>query len=232
MPATTRRSNRERREQSTELVLEAALRRFVERGYRATSIDDIARDAGLTKGAVYFYFKGKAALLLELLDQSQRLYTDIFERMDQSGVGAGAQLEMFVEWAARVGVKNKELLLLPILMSLEFNGQDESVEQALNHFYDRYTRRWRGWSCSASRRENSTRTSPPGRRLRCWWPSPTACCWSGSGAANDSMASALRRVPKPLLPAVCANDLTTCHRLGQPDPAIAPFNKPAKGCRG
>lgn len=138
MPATTRRSNRERREQSTELVLEAALRRFVERGYRATSIDDIARDAGLTKGAVYFYFKGKAALLLELLHQSQHLYTDIFERMGQSGVGAGAQLEMFVEWAARVGVKNKELLLLPILMSLEFNGQDESVEQALNHFYDRY----------------------------------------------------------------------------------------------
>ena len=48
LPATTRRSNSERREQSTELVLEAALRRFVERGYRATSIDDIARDAGLT----------------------------------------------------------------------------------------------------------------------------------------------------------------------------------------
>lgn len=139
MAATTgRRSNQERREQSTEQVLAAALRRFVDRGYFATSIDDIARDAGLTKGAVYFYFKGKSALLLELLGQSSELYRDIFGRMQASGQEAAAQLEMFVEWAARVGVKNKDLLLLPILMSLEFNGRDEAVEKTLNRFYDRY----------------------------------------------------------------------------------------------
>ena len=67
-----RRSNQERREQSTEQVLAAALEQFVTRGYQSTSIDDIARAAGLTKGAVYFYFKGKSALLLELLSQSKR----------------------------------------------------------------------------------------------------------------------------------------------------------------
>ncbi len=139
MVATSgRRSNQERREHSIEQVLAAALRRFVDRGYFATSIDDIARDAGLTKGAVYFYFKGKSALLLDLLAQSSKLYLDIFGLMQASGRGAAAQLEMFVEWAARVGVKNKDLLLLPILMSLEFNGRDEEVENTLNRFYDRY----------------------------------------------------------------------------------------------
>lgn len=138
MPSPSRRSNQERREQSTEQVLTAALRRFVDHGYGATSIDQIARDAGLTKGAVYFYFKGKSALLLELLEQSSALYRDIFERMQASGLDAGAQLEMFVEWAARVGVKNKDLLLLPILMSLEFNGRDAEVEKAINRLYDRY----------------------------------------------------------------------------------------------
>ena len=45
---------------------------------------------------------------------------------------------MFVEWAAGVGARNNELLLLPILMSLEFNGQDETVETAINQLYDRY----------------------------------------------------------------------------------------------
>jgi AcrR family transcriptional regulator len=135
---SNRRSNEERREQSTEQVLASALTLFVTRGYRATSIDDIARAAGLTKGAVYFYFKGKAALLLELLSQSATLYDGIFTRMQGSGVSAPEQLEMFVEWAAGVGVKNNELLLLPILMSLEFNGQDETVEAAINQLYDRY----------------------------------------------------------------------------------------------
>ena len=138
MARPSRRSNQQRREQSTEQVLSSALKFFVTRGYGATSIDDIAKDASLTKGAVYFYFKGKAALLLELLAQSTALYQGIFSSMQGSNAQASTQLEMFVEWAARVGVKNNELLLLPILMSLEFHGQDESVEAALNHLYDQY----------------------------------------------------------------------------------------------
>ena len=138
MARPARRSNQERREQSTEQVLAAALKRFVTRGYGSTSIDDIAGDAGLTKGAVYFYFKGKSALLLELLSQSRSLYEGIFEEMERSGESAARQLELFVEWAAGVGAKNNELLLLPILMSLEFNGQDETVEKAIERLYDRY----------------------------------------------------------------------------------------------
>jgi TetR/AcrR family acrAB operon transcriptional repressor len=134
----SRRSNQERREQSTEQVLASALKLFVTRGYGSTSIDDIARDAGLTKGAVYFYFKGKSALLVELLTQSTALYDEIFVRMQSSDCSAPDQLEMFVEWAAGVGARNNELLLLPILMSLEFNGQDESIEKVINCLYDRY----------------------------------------------------------------------------------------------
>lgn len=138
MPSPSRRSNQQRREQSTEQVLASAVKLFVSRGYRATSIDDIASDAGLTKGAVYFYFKGKAALLLELLGQSRALYEAIFSAMRDSEQSAGEQLEMFVEWAARVGVKNNELLLLPILMSLEFQHKDPAVEPEINRFYDQY----------------------------------------------------------------------------------------------
>ncbi len=138
MARPSRRSNQERREQSIEQVLASALRFFVTRGYGATSIDDIAGDAGLTKGAVYFYFKGKAALLLELLAQSTALYEGIFERMRGSGAPAPEQLEMFVEWAAGVGARNNELLVLPILMSIEFNGQDEVVERAIEGLYDSY----------------------------------------------------------------------------------------------
>ena len=138
MARPERRSNQERREQSTEQVLAAALEQFVTRGYHGTSIDDVARAAGLTKGAVYFYFKGKSALLLELLSQSSVLYASIFREMQECGKGAAQQLEMFVEWAALVGAKNSELLLLPILMSLEFNGRDAEVEQALDRLYDRY----------------------------------------------------------------------------------------------
>ncbi|MGE0552919.1 MAG: helix-turn-helix domain-containing protein, partial [Gemmatimonadales bacterium] len=46
---------------------EAALRLFAERSYAATTIDDIARAAGVTVGTVYRYFADKAALMADVL---------------------------------------------------------------------------------------------------------------------------------------------------------------------
>jgi hypothetical protein len=45
---------------------------------------------------------------------------------------------MFVDWCAEVGAANKESLLLPILVSLEFYGRDESIEQHVRDMYNRY----------------------------------------------------------------------------------------------
>lgn len=44
-------------------VLTAALEAFVERGYAATAMDDIARRAGVSKGTLYLYYPGKSDLL-------------------------------------------------------------------------------------------------------------------------------------------------------------------------
>jgi AcrR family transcriptional regulator len=44
-------------------VLDAALDLFIENGFAATRVDDIARRAGLSKGAVYLYFPSKVAIM-------------------------------------------------------------------------------------------------------------------------------------------------------------------------
>jgi AcrR family transcriptional regulator len=44
-------------------VLDAALALFVERGFAATRVEDVARAAGISKGAVYLYFPSKEAIL-------------------------------------------------------------------------------------------------------------------------------------------------------------------------
>ena len=100
-----RRTNEERREHSIQQVLSAALQLFVSKGYENATIDTIAAAAGLTKGAVYFYFKGKAALLHALLDDAEQLYADIFAELKSSGVGPAEQLEMFVDWCAETGAE-------------------------------------------------------------------------------------------------------------------------------
>jgi AcrR family transcriptional regulator len=133
-----RRSNEERREHSIQQVLAAALRLFVSKGYENATIDTIAAEAGLTKGAVYFYFKGKAALLHALLDDAEELYADIFTQLKTSGASPAAQLEMFVDWCAETGAQNQELLVLPILVSLQAMGKDADIAAHLKRMYDRY----------------------------------------------------------------------------------------------
>jgi AcrR family transcriptional regulator len=43
-------------------LLAAALEQFVEKGYAATKLEDVARRAGVTKGTMYLYFESKEAL--------------------------------------------------------------------------------------------------------------------------------------------------------------------------
>lgn len=49
-----------------EIVLDAAAEAFYENGVSRTSLDHIARRAGLTRGAIYWHFKDKADLLTAL----------------------------------------------------------------------------------------------------------------------------------------------------------------------
>jgi AcrR family transcriptional regulator len=64
---TTRLSRAEQTERNRGLVLEAAARVFLERGYAGATLDAIAEEAGFSKGVVYSQFAGKADLMLALL---------------------------------------------------------------------------------------------------------------------------------------------------------------------
>ncbi len=72
------RRTKEEAEQTRRRIMAAALRTFNRRGIGRTTLDDIARAAGVTRGAIYWHFAGKQALLrairehvsLPLIDQS------------------------------------------------------------------------------------------------------------------------------------------------------------------
>ncbi len=67
--AAARPTRAERSAQTRAELVAAAERRFFVHGYHGTTLDDIADDAGYTKGAVYSTFKSKAGLFLALFDQ-------------------------------------------------------------------------------------------------------------------------------------------------------------------
>jgi AcrR family transcriptional regulator len=61
---------RRRAEARPDEVLDAALELFVEKGFAATRVEDIATRAGLSKGAVYLYFPSKEAILEGLVKRA------------------------------------------------------------------------------------------------------------------------------------------------------------------
>jgi len=50
-----------------EMILSAAKRVFSRKGYEATTMEDIASEAGFGKASLYFYFKGKEEVFLSLI---------------------------------------------------------------------------------------------------------------------------------------------------------------------
>lgn len=62
-PTTTRG------EQTRQLILDIATRRFADQGFRNTSVAAVARDLGLAPSAVYFHFSDKEALFADAFDR-------------------------------------------------------------------------------------------------------------------------------------------------------------------
>lgn len=83
-----------RRERSREEILAAARRVLLRDGVAATTLDAVAREVGLTKAALYYYYPSKDALLFELvfqtLEGSAQAVHDAVEHAESGGAALRA----------------------------------------------------------------------------------------------------------------------------------------------
>jgi AcrR family transcriptional regulator len=79
-------------------ILDSALSVFSRRGYHASSIDDIAREAGVSKALIYEHFVSKQDLYAELLEQhAGELFSALAEAISEAGRDASARLAVGFE---------------------------------------------------------------------------------------------------------------------------------------
>ncbi|MDD9911065.1 MAG: TetR/AcrR family transcriptional regulator [Ahrensia sp.] len=64
---------------STDAILSAAAECFRENGYAATSIDDVARSLGATKGMIYHHFRSKTDLFFAVYERGMELNFEAIE---------------------------------------------------------------------------------------------------------------------------------------------------------
>jgi AcrR family transcriptional regulator len=86
---SVRLSRAEQQQQTRERVIEAADRLFVDQGFHATSVDQVAAEAGYSKGAVYSNFESKEDLFFAVYEQrAERGIADIEREIAAAGGGA------------------------------------------------------------------------------------------------------------------------------------------------
>jgi AcrR family transcriptional regulator len=78
------------------LILDVAFGLFLERGYKGTSMDAIARAAGVTKPVIYACFAGKAELFGALLDREEQRMFAQFGAAFATGAAPGDVESMLV----------------------------------------------------------------------------------------------------------------------------------------
>lgn len=106
-----------RSERSRKHILDAALKLFSHHGYGATSVSDIAEEAGLSKGNLYHHFPDKETIFRELLDRyfvamsqpdfpfNRALATGTFpENLEQLGHAARDAVRNYREYVALIYV--------------------------------------------------------------------------------------------------------------------------------
>lgn len=96
---------RRRKEARPGEILQAALETFVEHGFAATRLEEVARRAGITRGTMYLYFTSKQALFEAVVRNSVIPGIERAELLAQEFEGGSADLlEALVrDWWQRVG---------------------------------------------------------------------------------------------------------------------------------
>lgn len=127
-PQNSARRWQRRKEARPAEILDAALSMFVEKGFASTRLEDVAREAGVSKGTVYLYFDSKEALLRALVNEIVIPEVDRAEKMANQYQGSAAGLLQMLAQNWWENVANSRLSGIPKLIVSESGNFPDLAE--------------------------------------------------------------------------------------------------------
>ena len=104
---TEKRTPAERRNE----ILQAALHVFVRKGYAQTRMEDIVTQSGLSKGALYWHYKSKRDLFLDLIDHWMDRFAPLMRPGYHQHKSASKILEDICRFTVRVFKRDRDWFL-------------------------------------------------------------------------------------------------------------------------
>lgn len=124
-------------EERKEQILDAAEQVFTQKGLDLARMDDIAEATGLSKGALYLYFKSKDDLIIAILD---RIFLHVFKQLDareENEMSATEAIFQFTEDA----IRDYKMMLRLMPVAYEFLAlafRNKTVQKALRQYFRHY----------------------------------------------------------------------------------------------
>ncbi|MCB9295567.1 MAG: TetR/AcrR family transcriptional regulator [Lewinellaceae bacterium] len=107
MSPRTKKQFEEIRQRSMEAIKKAAMELFAHNGYHSTSISQIAKEAGISKGLLYNYFDSKEDLLHDIIMEAVDMGEQIMGEVLSSPKEAAQQLRSMTEVTFEIVQKDR-----------------------------------------------------------------------------------------------------------------------------
>ena len=123
------------KEESRLLILQAAFAAFSENGYDKTSMDDIVRRSGLSKGTLYWHFKNKHDLLLATINLVMAEVSRSMETIENAEGPASERFRRVLNESLDAFMTNKNLIGLIANFFFQ-SSQSPEAQQIMRQAYD------------------------------------------------------------------------------------------------
>jgi len=120
-----------------EKILKCAERLFSLNGYDATSVQDICKEVGISKGAFFHYFPTKESLFLEVLDL---WLSELYEKLEEKRKEEKEVFQSIIKMGEifKDIFSQSEQKLFLFLEFLRRSTKDERIISGLRNYYRRY----------------------------------------------------------------------------------------------
>ena len=134
-----RRTKAEAKETRQQILL-AAEKVFYEKGVAHASMEDVARAAGVTRGAIYWHFANRADLVLELSDSLPLPQEDLIAReLEAENVDVFGLLERVGrQWIELLAADEHRQRILTILLRCDATGEFARISERQNDIDDEH----------------------------------------------------------------------------------------------
>ena len=122
-----------------EKLIEESIKLFVKNGYNATTIENITKKTGTSKGTFYWYFKSKEDLLTQILERYEHIYIDwIIAQLDVAEGDFTKKYKYFHKLATEFAYLNRNLCVVFTTLAAEFSGSRSAPERKIKGIYQKY----------------------------------------------------------------------------------------------